>query len=327
MVAWIIVLNFQRFSRLEIYEECDVLIPYIVEASQWETSSWQFYDQNVLPLLSGFGSVPAIKWDRSAVNNEGKPRKTHWMPKVRHRTHRQIHQTETSIKKVELCWWLSQRLNRKTANVYLYYLLFVCYMKKYSYIVWYCPFHWDIFASVPSFNGHQHRVAGVLQPVGIVDPGSRRNSLWWSLVATKGRWLVATRALKLTTFWGSELKGKMMMMIMDVDDDIDNDHWIIWSFDDNVPGIIWFSSTKGSTITSIHSTKRSHRRFVLGVLVVLSGVNCWYQLKNCQRSPWHPRLHGGGWSTESLKFSWSFSYVRFWGWRKFDLSSNMRNIF
>lgn len=36
---------------------------------------------------------------------------------------------------------------------------------------------------------------------------------------------------------------------------------------------------------------------------------------------------GGGWSTESLKFSWSFSYVRFWGWRKFDLSSNMRNIF
>lgn len=37
MICWIIVLNFQRFSRLKIYEECDVLIPYLVEASQWET--------------------------------------------------------------------------------------------------------------------------------------------------------------------------------------------------------------------------------------------------------------------------------------------------
>ena len=100
------------------------------------------------------------------------------------------------------------------------------------------------------------------------------------------------------------------------------DHLIIWW---SCSWNTWCSSTKGSTITSIYSTKRGHRRFVLGVLVVLSGANCWYRLKNCQRSPWHWRFQGGEVIHRVIEVFMVIFLCKIWGPK--NLSSNMRNIF
>ena len=218
------------------------------------------------------------------------------MPKVRHRTHRQIHQTETSIKKVELCWWLSQRLNRKTAHVYLYYLLFVYYIKKDRAILY--DIAHSIGTSLHRFPASMGISTGWLvffNPWASLTPGAAETACggrWWRRKAD-GLLLQEVSSSPLSEAPSSRERWWWWWWWS-------LDHLIIWW---SCSWNTWCSSTKGSTITSIYSTKRGHRRFVLGVLVVLSGANCWYQLKNCQRSPWHWRFQGGGGDPQS---HWSF---------------------